>query len=187
MRRFSFCCIFLLISAAALFAQRNLTRTVPEVIAEQRRVVASYCRSDFEGGRLGPAGWDKMRNFTVASDNPDFDAIFVITRYQVVGAPVPFSKTVAINYIVIGKYEQGTGYTSLSGNKVVNFEVRQRGDSFLVANMDASTPFVSRRAALVWLRKKLESKTTALERNQIQAAISALDTEPAPANAAARP
>ena len=56
---------------------------------EQRRVVSAYCRLDFQGARLSPEGWERMRNLTMFRENPDFHSFFVVSRYQLIETHTP--------------------------------------------------------------------------------------------------
>ncbi len=191
MRRFLIC---LLVSACAASASAQiptpltggkLGRPHDELMAQQKLLVADYCRMDFTGGRLTPNGWQQMRQFTTMRANPDFKTVFIISRYQVIESAD--SPTVRVNYVVIGRYEEGVGYTAMSGIKAVTFKTREVDRELRIKGMDSSSPFVSRKAAIEWLQRKLPAASETPQKNIILAAIKALDTTPAAAPASPKP
>jgi len=187
MRRFLICLLLLACTGVALAqapVRPKFGRTFADLAAQQRLVVSNYCRMDFMGARMSPEGWDRIKQFTLMRGNPDFNTVFIISRYQIVDRQSP-SYDVTVNYIVIGRYEEGVGYSPLQGIRSAAFETQDTGKEVLIKRVDPASPFVSRQAAIDWLQRKLAVKDIhADERNVIESAIKALTPPPA---GAARP
>lgn len=183
MRHFSLCFLFLLACAGPLSAQSiplGLGGGSPrDRVAQQRNVISSYCRLDFVGARLIPDGWQKMRDFAMSRENPEFNVIFIVSRYQVENNPEP-AYDVTVDYSLIGRYEEGFGYTPMSGIKAASFDTQDKGGEMRIKGVDPNSPFVGRKATVEWLKRKLADKNSTA-RDQIQAAIKALEPEPKPA------
>jgi hypothetical protein len=184
MRRFSCCLLLLLACTGALFAQSvplNLGGgSYMDRATEQRRVITSYCRLDFEGARLTPDGWQRMHDLAVNRENPDFNVVFIVARYQVENNPQP-AYDVAVHYSLIGRYEEGLGYTPMSGTKTASFDTQSKGGEVRIKEIDPKSPFAGRKATVEWLKRKLADTNSTANRDQIQAAIKALEPEPKPA------
>ena len=194
MRRFLICLLLLACPAAAL-AQQPLRpkfgRTFADLAAQQRLVAGNYCRMDFMGSRLSPAGWDQIKQFTLMRGNPDFNTVFIVSRYQIVPQQTP-SYDMTVNYFIIGRYEEGVGYSPLQGTRSASFETQDTGKDVLIKRVDPASPFVSRQAAIAWLQRKLAAKETSEgERNVIESALKALTPPsagaPSPAGTPTKP
>jgi hypothetical protein len=160
MRRAFVCCLVLIFSLPLLALWNPKIRTFEQMSVEQRRLVSAYCRLDFQGARLSPEGWERIRNLSTFRENPDFISIFIVSRYQLIETPTP-THELSVAYVVIGRYEEGAGYTPMPS----------------VRNVDPATPFVSRKAAIDWLKAKLASQKEVAGRGQIEAAIQALEAQ----------
>lgn len=148
-----------------------------ELANKQRTLITNYCRLDFEGARLTSDGWERIKDFAPTSDNPDFSTVYIVLRYQMQENPVA-TYDVSVNYMMVGKYEEAFGYTPLLGTKIVTFKTHTHHGQMQIADIDPNAPFVSRKAALEWLKGKLAGQQVAANRTQIEAAIKALETQP---------
>jgi hypothetical protein len=151
-------------------------RSFEQTTIEQRQLVSNYCRLDFQGARLSPEGWERMRNLSSFRDNPDFTSIFIVSRYQLIETTVP-SYELDVAYVVIGRYEEGAGYMPMPSVRNVTFETRDQSGELRIIRINSSTPFVSRKAAIDWLKAKLAKQKEASGRAQIEAAIQELETQ----------
>ncbi|HWR34552.1 MAG TPA: hypothetical protein VN622_01620 [Clostridia bacterium] len=182
MRRGFLLCFIIFLLSSLLFAQaayRLKTRTASELAAGQRQVVGAYCRSDFEGLRLSENGWAKMRPLTRDMRNPEFSAVMIVSRYTF-APPAAVSKDVAVTYSVIGRYEVGFGFTPLRATPSAIFHVEDVDGDLVITEMP-STPYVSKGAALSWLKAELvKAQPSTLHKAQLERAIAAMDqTAPA--------
>lgn len=180
MRRFAICLLVLACAAPAL-AQAGRPRfgqTFADLAAKQRLLLGNYCRLDFEGARLTPAGWQQIRQYTWLRNNPDFNTVIIVSRYQVVDNQTP-SHFVYVNYVVVGRYEEGLGYSPSPGIRRVMFETEDIQRELRIKDVDPSFPFISRRGAIEWLKRRLGTAGATPERNIIENAIKALETSDA--------
>ncbi|MGA2961958.1 MAG: hypothetical protein ABSD96_09810 [Candidatus Korobacteraceae bacterium] len=174
MRRVLVCCLVLAVSLPLLALK---IRNFEQLAIEQRRVVSAYCRLDFQGARLSPEGWDHMRNLTIFRENPDFVSFFVVLRYQLIETHVPTAQ-LSVAYTVIGRYEDGAGYTPMPPVvRNVAFELHDQNGELRISGIDPDTPFVSRNATIDWLKAKLVTQNDMRHRVPIEAAIKALEAQ----------
>jgi hypothetical protein len=159
-----------------LFALWNpKIRSFEQTMTEQRKVVSAYCRLDFQGGRLTPEGWERMSNLTTFRENPDFNSFFIVSRYQLIDNPTP-TANVDVAYVVIGRFEEGAGYMPMTSSvRNVSFEMRDQNGELRIDRIEPTTPFVSRAAAINWLKTLLTTQKDPTARAQIEAAIQAME------------
>jgi hypothetical protein len=152
-------------------------RSYEQIAVEQRRVVSAYCRLDFQGARLTPEGWERIRNLSVFRENPDFSSVYVVSRYQLIETHDP-SNSLSVAYVVIGRYDDGAGYAPMPAVvRNVTFETHDVSGELRIVRIDPSTPFVSSRAMIDWLKAKLASQKDARARGSLEAAIQALEAQ----------
>lgn len=185
-------CLLLLACATPLWAQMGMGiqpgakmgSSFEDLAREQRVLIGNYCRADFEGARLSDDGWRKIRPYTALRENPEFKSIFVVARYQVLANPNPTaSNSIDVNYLLLGRYEEGMGYVPMSGTRRGSYETKTFEGAMRVRNMEPTTPFVSRRAAVEWLKGKLaKAESGSPERKLLENAISQLEAPPEPAS-----
>jgi hypothetical protein len=176
MRRAFVCCLVLIFSLPLLALWNPKIRSFEQMSVEQRRLVSAYCRLDFQGARLSPEGWERIRNLSTFRENPDFISIFIVSRYQLIETPTP-THELSVAYVVIGRYEEGAGYTPMPSMRNVTFETRDQNAELRITRVDPATPFVSRKAAIDWLKAKLAGQKEVAGRGQIEAAIQALEAQ----------
>lgn len=168
------------------------TRSAADLFADQRRVVGSWCRQDFEGLRLTTDGWQRFKPLTTFRHNPDFTGIVIVSRYQVPERDAP-SWNFDVNYWVLGRFDRSAGYSSENGMSTVTFTTKEIDGDILITNFDPMNPYVSKRAAVEWMKKELElSNTSDLEKIHLRQALKVLDpaesqTTPSPNNPPAKP
>lgn len=170
MRRVLLCCLVLLLSLPLAAKMRSFDQQA----ADQRRVISTYCRLDFEGGRLNPGGWAQMQKLSALHENPEFSFFYVIVRYQFEEDPTP-TNDATVAYNVIGKYADGIGFTPVHGLLRATFTTHDHQGALLIENIDPDVPFVSRKAAIDWLKVKLTQQKDDAGRVPIQNAIRALE------------
>ncbi len=159
---------------------RLRTRSFAEIIAKQRQLVGDYCRADFEGGRLTPNGWNGMGPLTTMRTNPDFNYIVIVSRYQM-DAPARPTDNVDVSYLVIGRYENGIGFSRSSRSDVVTFRVVDKDDDLVISDIGSPAPHVSLRAALAWMKERLAHAKSELEKDQLRDALKNLQPAAPPA------
>lgn len=168
-------CLFSLASISFAQSLKIKARDISELNAEQRKLVGTWCRSDFEGARLAKDGWTKLAPLTTMRSNPDFRAVVVVSRYQM-DTPEHYNTSPSVTYYVIGEYEPGIGYTPLGGTRSATFKLVDQEDHLIIRDVDPATPFVSRQAMTTWLKEQLEQAKAEYDRQQIQKALDALAT-----------
>lgn len=153
----------------------NLPRTADPVAfpAEQRLIVINYCRADFDGARLSPQAFERIRPLLLQKENPKFAAFDVVSRYTV-PAPDDANSSVVAKYRILGRWDNSSGWRDGSFSEDVQFDVVQREGSALISNIDPGHPRVSARAGLTYLRQQLANAQTDEERSKIQKGIDAL-------------
>ena len=161
MNRRLFPLLFLMVWTAAALAQFGSSsssqpgvklrgRSFAELYAAQKVLLSNYCRLDFEGARLEPAGWNRFKPYTSLRNNPEFTRVVVVTRFNIESPEQP-SEELSASYQAIGYYQEGEGYTPASSNDQVTFRVQEQNDTLLVTEVHPETPHVSPRAALAWM------------------------------------
>ena len=83
-----------------------------ELYAAQKVLLSNYCRLDFEGARLEPAGWNRFKPYTSLRTNPEFTRVIVVTRFNI-DTPEQPSEELNASYQTVGFYQEGEGYNPL--------------------------------------------------------------------------
>lgn len=154
-------------------------KTAGEYAALQRQLVGAYCRLDFEGSRLSDESWTKIKPLVRFKQNADFNVVEVVSRYQIAPPEGQSSQIVTVNYIVLGRYEIGFGYTPAPTNYDVTFRAEEKDDQLEITNVEPNTPRASKRAAIQWLKSRLEKSTNSIEKSQIEKSLALLEAPPA--------
>lgn len=160
-------------------------RSFAELYAGQKVLLSNYCRLEFEGARLQPSGWNRMKPFTSVRANPEFSRVMIVTRFDI-EAPEQPTEQLHANYHVVGIYDENEGYTNRSTNERVEFRVQVQNGDLLVTEVSPGTPHVSPRAAVAWMNLRLaDPQITELERAHLKDAVNELNKFlPKPATAA---
>ena len=172
------CVLFLAGSAfAQLPSLRIKTRSVSELQADQRTLIGQWCRMDFEGARLSSADWTKFDPLTSLKSNPDFSAIYVITRYQMV-PPDRVSMQATVSFNVIGRFDVGMGYTPMNDMRYVDFKFAEKDGDLQITDLDPSQPNVSKAAFIAWLKTQIASTSNDLDKLALKNALEQLVPPP---------
>jgi hypothetical protein len=186
MNRRLFPLLFLMVWTAAALAQFGSAassqpgvklrgRSFAELYAAQKVLLSNFCRLDFEGARLEPAGWNRLKPYTSLRNNPEFTRVIVVTRFNIETPEQP-SEELSASYQTVGYYQEGEGYTPASSNDQVIFRVQEQNDNLLVTEFHPEAPHVSPRAALAWMALRLaDPKTSELERTLLNDAVRQLN------------
>ncbi len=129
-------------------------RNPADVAAAQKSLLASYCRLDFEGARLDPEGWARIKPYTSLRTNPDYQQVLIVSRYDVVPHPDQPS-TVTVNYRVLAIFDLNEGYSTLNMNSAAEFRTQEQNDELLIVGMSSPLPRVSPQAAVNWMKARL--------------------------------
>ncbi len=188
MRRFIGIVVFLSAFSCLLVGQtgfRLKTRSAADLYAEQRRVVGSWCRHDFEGFRLNADDWARFKSLSNFKENPDFASIVIVSRFDV--QPRDFASwDMGVNYVVLGRYERGAGYSASPGTESVVFRTKDIDSDIVIVDIDPSSPHVSKKAAVAWMRDQLGKSTSDVEKFHLREALKVLDPAPAASTAPAQ-
>lgn len=163
--------------SSLLSAQSGLrlrVRNPSELYAEQRRIIGIWCRQDFEGQRLVEGIWVRFKPVTTIKDNPDVTSIVIVSRYQV-DPPVAASWNLDVTYTVVGRYEHGSGYRPDPGTETVTFKTKDIDGDILIIDLEPNSPHVSKKAAIEWMKKRLESPSSDVEKIHISDALKVLE------------
>jgi hypothetical protein len=143
--------------------------------AAQRLLLSSFCRLDFEGARLQAEGWERFRPYTSLRANPEFTRILIVTRFDVETPEQP-SEELNVHYQTVGSYLLDEGYTAGSSSEQAEFRVQEQNGVLLVTAVSPESPHVSPRAALAWMKLRLDDpKTSDLERAHLLDAVNQLN------------
>jgi len=175
--------VFLLASAAVaqlVGAQQSTpgvrlhSMSVADLSASQKILLSNFCRLDFEGARLQAAGWNRLKPFTSLKNNPEFERVVVVVRFDVETVERP-SETVRVGYKAVGYYNEIEGYTAISANDYVVFRTQEQHGDLMVTQITPSAPHVSPRAAVEWMTLRLsDPNVTEPERAHLKDAIAQL-------------
>jgi hypothetical protein len=151
------------------------SKSFADLYAAQRVLLSSYCRLDFEGARLQPTGWNRLKPFTSLRTNPEFTRVIIVTRFAIETPEQPTEQLDA-TYQTVGFYEDGEGYTASSLNDRVTFRMQEQNGDLVVTNLSPETPHVSPQAAIVWMNLRLsDPNTSELERAHLKDAMNQLN------------
>lgn len=150
-------------------------RSFSELYAAQKTLLSNYCRLDFEGARLQSAGWNRFKPYTSLRDNPEFNRVVIVTRFNIEAPEQPVEELSA-SYQAVGFYQEGEGFTAEASNDQVTFRVQEQNGDLLVTAVHPESPHVSPRAAVAWMNLRLaDPKTTDLERAHLKDALEQLN------------
>jgi len=153
------------------------THSVPELQAGQRALVGQWCRMDFEGSRLSDNGWKKFEPLTTIKLNPDFAAIYVVSRYQM-DPPQKVSMEATVDYNVIGRYESGVGYVPSDDIRSVTFKFAEKEGELQIVDVDPAQPNVSKPVFIAWIKAQLAAAKSAADKTALQQTLNLLVPPP---------
>lgn len=157
------------------FGQFRLkTRSASELYAEQRRVVGTWCRQDFEGLRLSDTGWDRFKPVTAFKKNPEFTSIVIVSRFQVEPRD-NISWDMDVTYQILGRYDLGSGYIADPGTQTQSFHTKEIDGDILIVGIDPGTPHVSKKAAIDWMKRQLQTTSSDVEKIHLNDALKLLE------------
>lgn len=157
---------------------RLKTRSASELYAEQRRVVGTWSRQDFEGLRLSDTGWDRFKPVTSFKKNPEFTSIVIVSRFQVEPRD-SMSWDMDVTYTILGRYELGAGYMADPGTETLTFHTKDIDGDILIVDIDPSAPHVSKKAAIAWMKRELQTTNSDIEKIHLNDALKLLEPSPA--------
>jgi hypothetical protein len=178
------CVLFLLLSCSlALGQDLGMPLGVRQAPSLFRNVVTSYCRMDYQGFRLTPDTWEKMKALTTWKHNPDWQGFTIVSQYDIASANEGLrSASVDIRYSVLGRFDPGIGYAADPHSETVNFRLQKADDQWKIEDQDPSIdPHLSKPKAIAWLKSALDKEKDPANRIAIQKALKALDTSAATA------
>lgn len=160
---------------------RDETHSQP---ARIREMVAQYCRLDFEGARLDPQDWPKVKPLVAWHNNPDFPIINVISRFTIDDQPVTERSKylITVHNRLIGRFTVGEGFSRETAGSVedVVFTVAQVNGDWRITDIEPNYPHPSRAVMLKWLNSNLAKAQDATSKTIYQHAISDLQTAASP-------
>jgi hypothetical protein len=130
-----------------------------DLFASQKILLSNYCRLDFEGARLQADGWSRIKPFTASKNNPEFNRVIVVSRYDI-EMPEQSSETLWVKYQATGYYDEADGYVAAFQNERVAFRTHEQNGNLVVTEMLPQAPHVSARAAMEWFRARLSDPAT---------------------------
>ena len=184
MHRRLFSSLFLAALTSAAFAQfgpapqsgiKLRGRSIAEFESEQKTLLSNYCRLDFEGARLDPSAWNRLKPYTSLRANPEFTRIVVVTRFNI-EIPQQPGEDLTASYRTIGFYQWGEGYRDAVQGDRVQFRVQEQNGTLLVTGFTPDEPHVSPHAAVTWMNLLLgDPKTPDWERARLKEALRQLN------------
>jgi hypothetical protein len=172
--------VFLLPALVSLGNAQTGVRIVPHsdaALNAAKIAVRRYCDMDAAGFRLSRESAARMRTVTVAKEIPDWQALLVISDYQVESARSnPHGILVKVSYHVFGRFDNGDGYTPEPHAETIEVQTVADGDEWKLGenNEDLARPRVGRAQVLKWLTEQAAASTDPEHKRILQAAIQAL-------------
>jgi hypothetical protein len=147
--------------------------------AEDRQIVANYCRLDYDGARIVANGWTRIQAFTSWRDNPDFRRIAIVTRYQILPeVQNERGRSIyTVQYDVSGEYDMLGGYFPGVDHITVQIAVGEFNGEPRVMETSEARPFVGRVRLLQWIQTKLDAETDPGAKNTLQLSLQRLQDE----------
>lgn len=182
MRKYSYLVVCFLVLVCGLAAAqggfRPKVRMFSEIYTDQRRVIGTWCKLDFDGARLAKDGWTKFSNLTMLKSNPEFVSFYVISRYEI-EKPESATNSITVTYYELGEFRPESGF--IPGNQIdrVQFETAEHEGELVIRELSEPQPRVSRQAAILWLKQQTDAAKTTSDRFNLEQALKALTT-PAP-------
>ncbi len=145
-----------------------------------RTVVSNYCRMDYQGLRLEKNTWPRMKALTTWKENPDWQGITIVSRYDVFSnADGLRSASVNVQYAVLGRFDIGVGYVAERRTEEITFQLRDVEDSWKIDDVTPQTnPHVSKANAVAWMKAKLATEKDTANKIALQKALKALGENP---------
>ncbi len=151
----------LLVCTGSALAQLRLTPGERErKNAEYLRRVGTFCRLDFDGARLSGDGWSRLQPLTTWRENPEFQGLSVVSRYQIL-TDVREERgrgIVSVQYEVVGRYDLHEGYLPDPGPITAQYEIDDTGSGPRISDIDPQRPFVGRARFEQWMEAKIETE-----------------------------
>ncbi len=153
-RMFSRSMLAFVVLSCSLAAGQSLPLGTRHSRQPVRSVVGTYCRLDFDGGRMSKETWERMKALTTWKENQDWQSFAMISQYEVVAVNEGSrSSLVEVTYSIIGKFERGIGYAAERDKESVVFRLRDVDDEWRIDDIDPPiVPHVSKPRAIAWLK-----------------------------------
>lgn len=146
-----------------------------------RERVAQYCRADFAGARLNPAGWPKLQPVVWWKENPDYAGFAVVTRFDVDPslATEHGKYVVVVRYRLLGSFSLAEGYSDESAGRIENvtFTVTEVNNEWRISDVQPADPHVSKASAMQWINQKVASTQDAATKSLYQHAVEVLQQQ----------
>jgi hypothetical protein len=158
-----------------------------DMATKKRVLISNYCRLDFEGMRLRPDGWNRLKPYVTMRVNPDYSRVVIVSRFDV-ETPEEKAEALYVNYREVGYYDELDGYAAFATSERVEFHVQEQRDEVIVTEVSPGMPHVSPRAAITWMNLRLaDPKTSDVERAHLKDAVQQLNKILQPPTPAAQP
>jgi hypothetical protein len=183
--------LFLLLTAAWLPAQIGLStqssggvrlrnRSSAEVLGAQRILLSNFCRLDFDGARLQPDAWTRVKPFTTLRPAEGWPRIFIVTRWDFEVLEEARDSQI-VTYKLTGVYDLAEGYSAISASEQVQFVMHEHDGNLVITAITPDAPHLSARAALAWMRQRLnDAGTSDPERAHLRDAITQIERQATP-------
>jgi hypothetical protein len=141
--------------------------------AEYRQAAANYCRLDYDGARITPDGWNRIRPLTTSRENPDFKRFVVVNRYQILpDMRYDHGRYIfQVQYDTTGEYDLAGGYFPAPETFTVQVEVSDNNGEIKVAQVSDSRPFVGRMRFQQWLQSRLNTESDPTSKGIAQSSL----------------
>ncbi len=183
--------LFLLLTAAWLPAQIGVSnqngggvrlhnRSSAEVLGLQRALLSNFLRLDFDGARLQPDAWARVKAYTTLRPTQEWQRIIIVTRWDIETVEIP-SDSLTVTYKLSGVYDIADGYSAFSSSQRVRFDMREHDGNLVVTAITPDAPHLSARAALAWMRQRItDPGISDPERAHLRDAIAQLERQTTP-------
>ncbi|MFB3815240.1 MAG: hypothetical protein ACE14L_14125 [Terriglobales bacterium] len=173
---FSIFGLLLLATAAAAQTGVRLSPRDPAALIEPKTLVRRYCEMDAQGFRLASDTAKRLESVTTFESLPEWHGFDVIARYEIAGAKSNARGVlVTVNYVVLGRFEIGVGYTPEPRLVTLEIQAVADNDDWKVLGTDnLNRPRISRARTLKWLQDQLATEQDAEWKQTLQRAIQQL-------------
>ncbi len=174
--------LFVLLLAGFAYAQANV-RIVPGARsnkeAEIRQTVANYCRLDFDGARVLPNGWDRIKPLTSWRENPEYKRVAVVSRYELQpDMTYDHGRYIfTVQYDVTGEFDSIGGYLPNPDRIIATIEATDNNGDIRVVDVSQPHPFIGWMRFRQYLQSRAASETDPTSKASLQSSIERFDQQ----------
>ncbi len=122
-----------------------------------------------------PDAWARVKPFTTLRPAEEWPRILIVTRWDFEVLEEARDSQI-VTYKLTGVYDLAEGYSAISASEQVQFVMHEHDGNLLITAITPDAPHLSARAALAWLRQRLnDAGTSDPERAYLRDAIAQIE------------